>query len=98
MNDSSHGYTLGADLFISTTAGALSETAPTSESGLIQKIGKVVSANHIIVQGAFRTNATPNLNEGNIFLGSSSDTAITVTPDSNFDTTGNAFSLSNAFN
>ena len=96
MNDSSHGYTLGADLFISTTAGALAETAPTSESGLIQKIGKVVSANHIIVQGAFRTNATPNLNEGNIFLGSTSNTTITVTPDSNFETTGNAFSLSNA--
>ncbi len=95
MNDSSHGYTLGADLFISTTAGALSETAPTSESGLIQKIGKVVSANHIIVQGAFRTNQTPNLDEGNIFLGSSSNTAIAVAPDSNFDTTGNTFSLSN---
>ena len=95
MNDSSHGYTLGADLYIDTTAGGLTTTVPTGEDKLIQKIGKVVSTNHILVQGAFRTNATPNLDEGNIFLGSSSNTAITVTPDSNFDTTGNAFSLSN---
>lgn len=94
MNYSSHGHTLGADLFIN-GSGSLVETAPTGEANLIQKIGKVVSANHIIVQGAFRTNATPNLDEGNIFLGSSSGTAIAVTPDSNFDTTGNTFSLSN---
>ena len=96
MNFASHGFTAGADLFIGTTAGALSETAPTGATGLIQKIGKVISTTHIIVQGAFRTNATPNLDEGKIFLGSSSNTAISVTPDSNFTTTGNAFSLSNS--
>ena len=95
MNFSSHGFSAGADLYIH-TSGNLTETVPTGEDNLIQKIGKVVSPNHIIVQGAFRTNATPNLDEGNIFLGSSSGTAIAVTPDSNFDTTGNVFSLSNS--
>ena len=95
MSDSSHGYTLGADLYIDTTAGGLTTTVPTGEDKLIQKIGKVVSPNHIIVQGAFRTNATPNLDEGNIFLGSTSNTAITVTPSTNFVSTGNAFELSN---
>ena len=74
----------------------LTETIPTGEDQLIQKIGKVVSPNHIIVQGAFRTNATPNLDEGALFLGSTSNTAIAVDPSNNFATTGNAFELSNS--
>ena len=78
MNFSSHGFTAGADLFISTTAGDLTETAPTGESSGIQKIGKVVSSNHINVQGAFRTNATPNLDENNIFIGNAANRATTV--------------------
>jgi len=94
------GFTTGDSLFVSTTAGELTTTKPTGESALLQTVGKVIKGNSsggkITITGAGRTNATPNLNEGNIFLGSSSDTAITVTPDSNFDTTGNAFSLSNA--
>ena len=49
MNDSSHGYTLGADLYISSTAGQLTTTKPTGEANLIQKIGKVVSQNHYVV-------------------------------------------------
>ena len=94
------GFATGDSLFVSTTPGALTTTKPTGESALLQTVGKVIKGNSsggkITITGAGRTNATPNLNEGNIFLGSSSDTAITVTPDSNFDTTGNAFSLSNA--
>ena len=78
MNDSSHGYTLGADLYVSTTPGQLTETIPTGESEGIQKIGKVVNANQIIVQGAFRTNATPNLDEGNIFIGNATNQATTA--------------------
>ncbi len=93
MNFTGHGFTIGAQLYIN-GAGALTETQPTGEANLVQKIGKVVTSSQIIVQGAGRTNATPNLDEGNIFLGSSSNTAIPVTPDSNFTTTGNAFSLS----
>ena len=73
MNDSSHGYTLGADLYVSTTPGQLTTTQPTGEANLIQKIGKVVNANQIIVQGAFRTNATPNLDDGNIFIGNATN-------------------------
>ncbi len=93
------GFTTGDSLFVSTTAGSLTNSAPTGESSLIQKIGKVIkggsAGGKITITGAGRTNATPNLDQGNIFLGSSSGTAITVTPDSNFTTTGNAFSLSN---
>ena len=93
------GFTTGDSLFVSTTAGGLTNSAPTGESSLLQKIGKVIkggsAGGKITITGAGRTNATPNLDQGNIFLGSSSGTAITVTPDSNFDTTGNVFSLSN---
>ena len=93
------GFTTGDSLFVSTTPGVLTTTKPTGESALLQTVGKVIKGNSsggkITITGAGRTNATPNLDEGNIFLGSSSGTAITVTPDSNFTTTGNAFSLSN---
>ena len=75
INDSSHGYTLGADLYVSTTPGQLTTTVPTGEANGIQKIGKVVNSNQIIVQGAFRTNATPNLDEGNIFIGNATNQA-----------------------
>ena len=78
MNDSSHGYTAGADLYVSTTPGALTTTKPTGEANLIQKIGKVVSPNHIIVQGAFRTNQTPNLDDGNIFIGNATNESTTA--------------------
>ncbi len=77
INYTSHGFTQGADLFVS-TGGALTETAPTGESAGIQKIGKVVSANHILVSGASRVNATPNLNANSIFIGNSTNQATTV--------------------
>ncbi len=91
-------FSTGDSLFVSTTAGALQNTAPTGESSLIQKIGKVVkggsAGGKITVTGAGRTNATPNLNEGNIFLGDTNNQTRSVTPDGNFTTTANAFSLS----
>ncbi len=85
MNYTSHGYTLGADLFVN-NGGGLTTVVPSGESELIQKIGKVISTNHIMVQGAFRTNATPNLDSGNIFLGNASGKAVTAT----FTTEANA--------
>ena len=78
INVASHGYTLGADLYIDTSAGTLTTTKPTGEDKLIQKIGKVVSSNHILVQGAFRTAETPSLNSGNIFLGNGSNETVTA--------------------
>ena len=77
INFSSHGFTAGANLYIN-GLGALQETAPTGEGNLIQKIGKVVSPNIILVQGAFRSNATPNLNNGKIFLGNGSNQAVST--------------------
>ena len=70
----------GDELFVSTTAGVLTDTAPTGESSLLQKIAKVTrshaSTGSITVMGAGRTNAVPNLNEGNLFVGNASNQAV----------------------
>jgi cytoskeletal protein CcmA (bactofilin family) len=74
-------YTDGDELYVSTTAGQLTATAPSGEGNLVQKIAKVVRAHNsgnIKVMGAGRTNATPNLNNGNIFIGDSNNQAVTT--------------------
>ena len=79
-------FSAGDTLYISTTAGALTATAPAGESSLIQNIGIVqrshASAGSIKVGGAGRTNATPNLNSGKVFLGNGSNKAVSTTLDS----------------
>ena len=78
-------FSAGDILFISTTAGGLTATAPTGEASLLQNIGIVqrshASAGSIKVGGAGRTNATPNLNNGKIFLGNGSNQAASTTLD-----------------
>ena len=78
-------YSLSANdtVFVSaTTAGALTNSAPTGESNLIQNIGRVVradsSAGIIKVGGAGRSNATPNLNQDKIFVGDASNQAVST--------------------
>ena len=74
-------YSEGDELFVSTTAGQLTSTAPSGEGNLVQKIAKVVRAGvsgNIKIMGAGRTNATPNLNDGNIFIGDSNNQASTA--------------------
>jgi len=72
-------FAAGDTVYVSTTAGALTTTAPTGESSLLQNIGKVIrshaSAGSIKVGGAGRTNATPNLDDGNVFIGNASNQA-----------------------
>jgi hypothetical protein len=73
-------WALGDTLYVSTTAGGLTNVAPTGESSLIQNIGKVqridATDGRIKVGGAGRTNATPNLNEGRLFVGNASNQAV----------------------
>jgi len=63
------------------TAGAWTTTKPTGEGSLLQNIGRiqrVQSSNGVIkVGGAGRSNATPNLDDGNIFIGNASNQATT---------------------
>ena len=94
-------YSVGTVLYVDpTTAGEFTDVRPTGEGNLIQKMGKVIksgngSSGKIFVVGAGRANETPNLDEGNIFLGDTNNSQRTVTPDTNFVTTGNVFELSN---
>ena len=73
-------FSEGDELFISTTAGALTDTAPTGESSALQKIAKVTrsdnSAGSITIMGAGRSNAVPNLNTGRLFVGNASNQAV----------------------
>lgn len=75
-------YSLGDVLYVGSADGALTSSAPTGESSSIQNVGKVqrvhASAGVIKVGGAGRFNATPNLNEGNIFIGNASNQASTA--------------------
>ena len=75
-------FTLGDTLYLSTTPGVLTNVPPAGEASKIQNVGKVerehASAGIILVAGSGRTAATPNLNDGNIFLGNSSNKAVTA--------------------
>ena len=76
------GFTTGDELFVSNDdAGVLITSAPTGETNLIQKIAKVIKGGNggaLTVLGAFRTNATPNLNQGSLFIGNASNQASTL--------------------
>ena len=77
------GFTIGDSLYVSdTTAGQLTNVQPSGENSLLQNIGKVqrVQANNGIIRvgGAGRTNAVPNLNDGKIFIGNTSNKAVTA--------------------
>ncbi len=77
-------YTVGQTIYIGTTPGALTATAPTGEGNLIQNIGKVTDVGvngRVLVLGPGRTNAVPNLNAGRIFLGNVSNQAVATTLD-----------------
>jgi len=73
-------YSEGDELFVSTTAGALTDTPPTGETAAIQKIAKVTRSNElsgsIFITGAGRSNAVPNLDEDQFFLGNASNQAV----------------------
>ena len=75
------GYAFGDNLYVSsTTAGEVVNTIPPGETVFLQNIGKVirVQTNNggIRVGGAGRTNAVPNLDDGNFFIGDVNNQAI----------------------
>ena len=74
-------FSVGDELYVS-TSGTLTTTPPTGESAKLQKIAKVIrshaSDGEIFVQGAGRTNAVPNLDDGDIFIGNSSNQSVTA--------------------
>jgi len=74
-------FSVGDSLYVS-TSGTLVNTPPTGESSLLQKIAKVTrshaSDGAIFVQGAGRSNAVPNLDDGDIFIGNASNQAVSA--------------------
>jgi hypothetical protein len=74
-------FSEGDTLYVSAT-GTLTTTVPAGEANLIQNIGKVVkvhaSNGSVVVTGAGRANATPNLDDGNIFIGNASNKSVTT--------------------
>ena len=75
-------YSEGDTVYVSTTAGDLTATPPAGESSLIQNMGVVVrshaSAGTIKIIGAGRANDTPNLNDGDVFIGNASNQTTTA--------------------
>ena len=73
-------FSVGDTVYVSQTAGAITATKPAGESSLIQNVGKVIrshaSAGSIKVGGAGRANDTPNLDDGNVFIGNGSNQAV----------------------
>jgi len=93
-------WEFGDVLYISsTTAGALTNLKPSGESNLIQNVGKVervhASSGSIMVAGAGRTAATPNLDEGNFFIGDSNNYSSIGSFNNQFINTSGTISLSN---
>lgn len=87
-------FSEGDTLYVSTSAGELTDTPPSGESADIQNIGRVIrshaSAGIIRVGGAGRANATPNLDSAKMFLGNTSNQAASVamSGDVTIDNTG----------
>jgi len=68
-------YNVGDVLYLSSTAGALTSTRPTSSADAVQNIGKVARADSngiIIVSGSGRANDIPNLTNTHVFIGGAS--------------------------
>ncbi len=74
------GFTTGDTLYVN-GVGDFQNTAPTSEADFIQSVGKVVNGGTggaIEFTGAGRVNQTPNLDDGNIFIGNATNQATTA--------------------
>ena len=77
-------FALGDTLYVSATeAGKLTNVTPAGEANLIQNIGKIERATPttnmtLKIGGAGRTNATPNLDTGNIFIGDAQNRSSTM--------------------
>jgi len=76
-------FSAGDTLYVQTgsggVSGSLTNSPPTGSGALIQNIARVLKSDNsgqVRVGGAGRTNATPNLDKGHIFIGNDSDQAV----------------------
>ena len=75
------GFQVGETIYVA-VGGGYSNTAPTGEANQIQNLGIVTRIDATQgggeVYGAGRSAATPNLNDGNFFLGNATNQAVTA--------------------
>ncbi|MGI9298592.1 MAG: hypothetical protein ACR2QC_11955 [Gammaproteobacteria bacterium] len=84
-------WTVGDGIYINTSGTSASadcgenmtNVIPTGEAGLLQRVATVIRVNaatgQLAVVGAGRNNATPNLDDGAVFLGNTSNQAVAST-------------------
>ena len=79
-------FSEGETIYVA-SGGGYTNVPPTGEGNLLQNLGKVLKVHASngsgVVMGAGRSNATPNLNNGNVFIGNASNQSVAV----NLDTT-----------
>ena len=78
------GFSVGDVIYVA-DGGGFDNTPPTGEGNIIQNLG-IVSKVHLtngggLVEGSGRGAATPNLNDGKIFIGNASNQSTTATLD-----------------
>ena len=94
-------WEFGDILYVSAaTAGALTNVKPAGAANLIQNVGKVervhASSGSIMVAGAGRTAATPNLDTGKFFIGDSNNYSTAGSFNNQFTNTSGTISLNGA--
>ena len=94
-------WEFGDILYVSAaTAGALTNVKPAGAANLIQNVGKVervhASTGSIMVAGAGRTAATPNLDTGKFFIGDSNNYSTAGSFNNQFTNTSGTISLNGA--
>ena len=95
------GFSVGDVLYVDTTPGGstfggLTNIKPTGESSKIQNLGKVanaVSNGEFIISGPGRSNDTPNLDDGDIFIGNASNQTVTSSLSTEVTSVVNSLSL-----
>lgn len=97
----SENWAFGDVLYVSAaTAGALTKVKPAGAANLIQNVGKVErvhgSNGSIMVAGAGRTAATPNLDNGKFFIGDSNNYSTIGSFNNQFTNTSGTISLNGA--
>jgi cytoskeletal protein CcmA (bactofilin family) len=99
QNVDTSSFTVGDTIFVA-VGGGYANVAPSTEANLIQNLGIVTridaSNGGGEIMGAGRTAATPNLDDGALFVGSSTNQAVAVNSTTNFDVSDTEFDLANA--
>jgi len=87
-NVDTSSWAVSDSLYVSTTAGTLTNVRPVGATAGIQRIGEVLRSHatlgQILVQGAGRTNDVSNIADGQIWEGDGTGVAVEVEPDGRY--------------